>query len=110
MTPPRVGLAAVLAFLTELALVGLAAVAGWRLGSPPWTSILLAVALPAVVVALWARWFAPLSAHRVRGRGRRLAGQVVVILAVTALGVAAGLVWWGVVIAVVGIAAFAIAG
>jgi hypothetical protein len=105
-----IGVAAAVAFLTELVLVGLAAVAGWRLGTPPWTSILLAIGLPAVVVAVWSRWFAPMSRHRVRARGPRLAGQAAVILAVAALAAASGLLWWGVAVAAVGITAFAVAG
>jgi hypothetical protein len=105
-----VGPAAVVAFLSELALLGLAAVTGWRLGTPPWTSLLLAAVLAAVVVAVWGRWFAPRSAHRVRSRGRRLAGQAALLVAVGALAAVAGLPWWGAAVAVVGITAFALAG
>ncbi|MDM7855116.1 DUF2568 domain-containing protein [Cellulomonas alba] len=105
-----IGPAAVVAFLSELALLGLAVVTGWRLGTPPWTSLLLAVVLVAVVVAVWGRWFAPTSAHRVRARGRRLAGQAALLVAVGALAAVAGLPWWGAAVAVVGITAFALAG
>lgn len=105
-----IGPAAVVAFLSELALLALAVVTGWRLGTPPWTSLLLALVLAGVVVTVWGRWFAPTSAHRVQARGRRLAGQAALLLAVGALAAVAGLPWWGAAVAVVGITAFALAG
>jgi len=105
-----VGGAAVVAFLAELALLALAAVAGWRLGGAPWSSILLAALLPGVVIAVWSRWFAPTSAHRVQLGGRRLAGQAAVFATGAGVAAAAGLTWWGVGLTVVAITAFALAG
>ncbi|MFC4615652.1 DUF2568 domain-containing protein [Cellulomonas algicola] len=101
--------AAVAAFAAELALVVLAAVTGWRLGERPWTALLLAVVLPLTVVLVWGRWFAPRSAHRIRRRGARLAGQVVLFVVVAVLAAFVGLLWWGVALALVGGVAFAAA-
>lgn len=101
--------AALAAFGAELALVVLAAVAGWRLGDPPGTALLLAVVLPLAVVVVWGRWFAPRSVHRIRRRRPRYAGQVAVFVVVAVLAASAGLLWWGVAVAVVGATAFAAA-
>ncbi|QHT57898.1 DUF2568 domain-containing protein [Cellulomonas sp. H30R-01] len=101
--------AAVAAFVAELALVVLAAVTGWRLGEPPWTALVLAVVLPLAVVLVWGRWFAPRSAHRVERRWPRFMGQVAVFVVVAVLAASAGLLWWGVAVALVGAVAFAAA-
>lgn len=52
-----------LKFALELACFAALAYAGAKLGSGLW-AVVLAVALPAVAIAVWARWNAPRSAHR----------------------------------------------
>ncbi|WP_051274975.1 YrdB family protein [Cellulomonas sp. URHD0024] len=74
MTEPaptqQIGALDVLAFLLELTMVVLLAVAGWRLGSSTVTYVGLAVAFVVVAVTLWGRWMAPRSAHRLPGTAR----------------------------------------
>ena len=96
------------AFLCELAMVALLAVAGWRLGSGTATSVALAVALPAVAVAIWARWMAPASGRRLRRRPR-VAAQTALFVAVGVVCVLAGLVLWGIVFTCVAGPVFAVA-
>jgi hypothetical protein len=98
----------VLAFGCELALVALAAVTGWRLGPAAAWSLLLAVALPLVVVLVWGRWSAPRSAHRL-GRPARFAVQLTLFVVVAALAALVGLAAWGVVLAVLAALAFGLA-
>jgi len=105
---PRVGLLGVLAFLCELAMIALLAAAGWRLGTSVTTSVALAVGLPVVAVAIWARWMAPASAHRLR-RGPRVVAQTALFVAVGGVCVVAGLVVWGVAFAVAASAVFLLA-
>jgi hypothetical protein len=82
-----------LAFLAELVLVAAAALVGWVLGSSVLVSLLLAVALPAVVVVVWGRWLAPRSPRRVSPVARwRL--QLLLLLAVGLLGATAGGMRW----------------
>ena len=95
---------AVLALKFALELAALAAVAVWgaRTGSGA-VSVLLAVAAPLVVAAVWGRWNAPRSAHRLDPQPR-LALELAVFLAAAGALVAAGLATLGVVLAVVAIA------
>ncbi|MET0788160.1 MAG: YrdB family protein [Cellulomonas sp.] len=102
---PAVGVVGVLAFLCELAMITLLAVAGWRLGTSTAASVALAVGLCAVTIGIWARWMAPASAHRLR-RGPRLVAQTALFVAVAAVCIAAGLTVWGVAFAVVASAVF----
>ena len=53
----------VLKFLLEVAGFIAFAYAGSAIGSGLW-AVVLAVALPSVAIAVWARWNAPRSAHR----------------------------------------------
>ncbi len=53
----------VLKFLLEVAGFIALAYAGAAIGSGLW-AVFLAVALPSVAIAVWARWNAPRSAHR----------------------------------------------
>lgn len=90
MTDPvaqqQVGVLGVLAFLVELAMIALLAVAGWRLGSSTLVSLLLAVAFVVVAVAVWSRWMAPRSDHRLVGSPRAAAATgLFVATAVVAL-------------------------
>ena len=105
---PRVGVIGVLAFLCELAMIALLAVAGWRLGTSGWASIGLAVGFCALALGIWARWMAPTSAHRLRRRPR-FAAQTALFLTVGAVGVHSGLTAWGVAFAVVATGVFAAA-
>lgn len=87
-------------------MIALLAVAGWRIGASTPTRIALAIGLPAVAVAIWARWMAPSSAHRLRRRPR-VAAQTALFVAVGVVCVLAGLVGWGIAFAVVASAVFA---
>ena len=110
MTSPAgrstVGLLGVLAFLCELVMIGLLAVAGWRLGTSSATSITLAVLLPAVAIAIWALWMAPASPRRSRC-GPRVAAQTALFIAVGTVCIYAGLTTWGIVFTIVASAVFA---
>ena len=105
---PRVGVIGVLAFLCELAMIALLAVAGWRLGTSTWASIGLAVGFCVLAIGIWARWMAPTSAHRLR-RGPRVAAQTGLFLTVGAVAVYAGLTAWGVAFALLATGVFAAA-
>lgn len=113
--PERVGVADAVAFVCELALLVLVGVAGWRIGSatdaaaplPAVLGGLLAVALPAGVVVVWARWLARTAAHRL-AQPWRLDVQVAVLVAAGLAVAGVGLVWWGVGLALVGTTAFAL--
>lgn len=109
---PRVGAADVVAFLCELALLALVALVGWRLGgvSGPGgvaLSLVLAVALPALVVVVWGRWFARTATRRL-AQPWRLDAQVALFVAAGLAAAGVGLVWWGVGLALVGTTAFAL--
>jgi hypothetical protein len=112
MTEPTgtasVGPLGVLAFLLELAMIGLLAVAGWRLGTGTASSVALALGFCAVTVATWARWMAPASAHRLR-RAPRVAAQTALFVAVGVVCVVAGIAAWGIAFTVVASAVFAAA-
>lgn len=112
----HVGPTDVLALLSELALVVLLAVAGWRLGTttgltaplPVLLGVLLALALPGVAVVTWGRWLAPRAPRRM-SQPWRLDAQVTLFVAAGLVVAAVGLVWWGVGLALVGTTAFALA-
>ncbi|MBD5785195.1 YrdB family protein [Cellulosimicrobium terreum] len=112
----RVGPVDVLAFLSEVALVALLGMAGWRLGSstgpaptlPVLLGVLLALALPATAVAVWARWLAPRAARRL-SQPWRLDAQIALFVAAGLVVAASGLVWWGVGLVLVSTTAFALA-
>ncbi len=59
-----------LAFLAELLLLLGAGVAGWSVGGSTPVSVGLAVALPLLVVLVWAKWCAPRSLTRLRRAAR----------------------------------------
>ncbi|WP_255371973.1 DUF2568 domain-containing protein [Cellulosimicrobium sp. CUA-896] len=111
----RVGVADVAAVACEVALLVLVAVAGWRTGAaadaaaplPTVLGIVLALALPAAVVAVWARWLARTAAHRLP-QPWRLDVQVALLVAAGLAVAGVGLVWWGVGLALVGTTAFAL--
>ncbi|OLT51014.1 hypothetical protein BJF88_02285 [Cellulosimicrobium sp. CUA-896] len=109
------GVADVAAVACEVALLVLVAVAGWRTGAaadaaaplPTVLGIVLALALPAAVVAVWARWLARTAAHRLP-QPWRLDVQVALLVAAGLAVAGVGLVWWGVGLALVGTTAFAL--
>jgi hypothetical protein len=66
----RVGALDVVAFLCELAMLTLLALAGAESAeSLPWR-VVAAIALPAVAAGIWAVWMAPTSARRLRNPAR----------------------------------------
>jgi hypothetical protein len=98
---PQLGVNAndVVAFVVELGMLALLAVAGWQVDAPTLVRLVLAVALPLAAVILWGLFAAPRA--RVESEPLRLATKVLVLGA----GVAAGFLVlrfpWAVVIAVV---------
>jgi hypothetical protein len=100
-TPLQAAVAS-LKFFVELAALAAVAVWGARTGSGA-VSVLLAVAAPLLVAAVWGRWNAPRSAHRL-DPGPRTALELAVFLAAAGALVATGLATLGIVLAVVAIA------
>ncbi len=92
-------------FLSELMLLGLLGLVGWRLGTGALISIALAVLCPALGALIWALWVAPRATHRLADPWRLIA-QVILFLGAGVLAVITGLALWGIVLAAVGIAAF----
>ncbi len=87
-----------LKFLLEIAAFAALGYAGAVVGSGVW-AVVLAVALPAVAIAVWARWNAPRSAHRLPPNAR-IPCELTVFSA-AALGLlSTGAVTWAVVFAV----------
>ena len=66
---------ATVAFLLELAALGVLAWGGWRLGAGGVPGLLFAVALPGLAAIIWGAWAAPQADPSTAGR---LAVQVVV--------------------------------
>lgn len=79
----------VVMFVCELAWLGLLGFAGWRLGGGWWLGAAEAVVFVGIFVALWARWMAPRSRHRLDFENRQL---LLLLLgsAITILSAAAG--------------------
>lgn len=80
------GLNAGLAFLLELALLVVAVTIGLLLPGPLAVRIVVAILLPVIVVAIWARWMAPRSVRRLRPGGRLIVQTA--LFAVGVLGLA----------------------
>jgi hypothetical protein len=87
------GLNATLAFVLELALLAAAVAVGLLLPGPLAVRILLAVLLPALVIATWAVILAPRSPRRLPAPRRVLVQTVLFALAVAALAVLGQVVW-----------------
>ena len=87
-----------LKFLLELAAFAALAVTGARIGSGA-VCVVLAIVLPAVAIAVWARWNAPRSPHR-SPTASRVPLELAVFAAAAVGLIATGLVVWGAVLAV----------
>ena len=98
-------MAETVAFLSELALLGMLGVVGWRLGSGGLISIALAALYPALGAMIWALWVAPKASRRLDDPWRLIA-QIGLFLVTGVLAVITGLVIWGILLAAVGITAF----
>lgn len=107
MDSDAIGVVSVSAFVCEIAMLVALAVGGWALSTHPVVQVLLAVALPAVAIALWAFWLAPTGAHRLPDPVRFIV-QAALFAATGALLAATHRPWWGVAFAVVAIAVFAL--
>ena len=83
----------ILLFAVELAAWAAYGVWGWHVATGPWRWV-LAIALPAAVITLWAVLAAPTSRRRLRDPALAVL-QLAVFLVGAALLVAAGLPWWG---------------
>jgi hypothetical protein len=93
------GLNATLAFLLELALLCAAVAIGLLLPAPLPVRLGVAVLLPVLVIAVWARWVAPRARRRLAPRSRLLVQTALFAAAVLGLAVL-GQVLWAVVLAV----------
>jgi hypothetical protein len=102
----HVGPFELLAFLCELAMLALLVAAGHGLVDG-WAGWLLGVVLAAVAVLIWSRWMAPTSSSRLADRPR-LVAQVALFVGTAVLAGAAGLLWWGVVFALVATGSFVV--
>ncbi|MDP9116063.1 MAG: YrdB family protein [Actinomycetota bacterium] len=78
------GAVELLAFLCELAMLVLLAVAGWALGGGGLMSIALSVFYPALAILVWGVWMAPKSSRRLE-HPWRLVAQIALFLGVGAL-------------------------
>ena len=102
---PQIGYADMVAFVCELAMFALVIasvnylVVGWR-------SWLIGIAAALLVAAIWARWMAPSSSHRLSDPWRYVA-QAVLFVGVGVLAAISGLLWLGVVFTVTSLVAFA---
>lgn len=92
------GLNASLAFLLELVLLAVAVAIGVLLPASVPVRIGVAVLLPVLVVAVWARWMAPRAARRLASDGRLLLQTGLFAIAVVGLA-SVGQVGWAVVFA-----------
>ena len=61
------GANAVASFLLELTALGIFGLYGYRLDLPGWARVLAAIALPLIMVVLWAIFAAPQSGTRLSG-------------------------------------------
>lgn len=82
------GANAVLAFLLELALLAAMVTLGVRLDVPVVAKVLLAILLPAAVIAVWGLWVAPRAPRRMPVRPRFVLQAVLFGLGALALAVA----------------------
>lgn len=53
-------------FIIELGMLASFAYFGYQIGNHSWSKIVLAIALPMVIIIIWGYWIAPKSAHRFR--------------------------------------------
>jgi len=92
-------------FLTELALLAALAVTGWGLGDLLVMQATLAVLLPLVAVAVWARLVAPRASRRLADPARLAVESVLFTVSAAGL-VLVGFAWAGVLygVAAVGVA------
>jgi len=105
--PAWAGLTDACAFALEIAMLVLLAVTGTRIGSALAVHVILAIALPALALGLWAIWAAPTSRRRLADPWR-LVGQIVLFAITAGLAAAAGLLAWGVIFAVLAAGIFAL--
>jgi hypothetical protein len=77
----------VLAFAVEMAMLAAFAVAGWAATDILWLRIVLAAALPALAIVLWAVWAAP------KAKKRRLKPGPLLLFKSVIFGFAT-LAWW----------------
>jgi hypothetical protein len=108
-TPPILGpVVASLSFVAELAMLGLLAVAGARLGAGTLVvELALAILLPLSAASIWSVWMAPRSSRRLADPGRFWA-QVVLFAATGLLAALAGLATLGIAFGVTATVLFAL--
>ena len=93
------GLNATLAFVLELALLVAAVSIGLLLPAPLAVRIVVAILLPALVIAVWAVAVAPRAPRRLPAEPRLILQTVLFAIAVLGLAVL-GQLWWAVALAV----------
>ena len=90
-------------FLLELALLAAVSYSAGTVGSAVWLQIVLAIAAPCAVAAVWGAWVAPRAARRLADPAR-LAVEVALFVAGGSALAVAGEVALGVALAVLGVA------
>ncbi len=105
--PAWAGLTDACAFALEIAMLVLLAVTGTKIGSTLAVHVTLAILLPAIALAIWATWAAPMSRRRLADPWR-LVAQIVLFAITAGLAAAAGLLAWGVIFAVLAAGIFSL--
>jgi|GEM_PF-3478969 len=95
------------AFLSELTLLAVLGVTGWRLGGGALMSVALAALYPALAALIWSVWLAPRATHQL-AQPWRLVLQVGLFVAAGVGCALSGLVVLGVALAGIGSAAFVV--
>lgn len=102
--PDDIGPLDAVAFLCEVAMVVLLVLAGHGFAGG-WRGWAIGAFLAFVAIGIWVQWMAPTSARRL-DQPTRLVVQVMLFATVALYATAAGLLWWGVVFAVVSTVVF----
>jgi HD superfamily phosphodiesterase len=92
-----------LRLLVELAAIAALALWGAQATSSTIANVVLAIAAPAVAIAIWGAWSAPRAGHRLRGAAL-LALELAILAVACVLLVLAGHPLWAAVFAVVAVA------
>lgn len=103
-TQPTIGGRDLIAFMCELAMLVLLVGAGHGMVEG-WRGWALGAFLAFVVVGIWSQWMAPTSARRLANPQRYFV-QVMLFITTALYASAGGLTIWGIVFAVIAIAAF----
>jgi hypothetical protein len=102
-----VGLLDFVAFVSELVMLALLAVAGWRLPDTTWARVVVAIALPLAAAVVWGFWMAPNSPSRL-ANPLRVVAQAAIFVVTALVCASAGMLWVGIAFAIVSVGVFGI--